>query len=240
MLNSKYSKVLSVVLVIAILIIIGFLVFIGIDWYRASISESENKNILEQFNDYVENEQKGNDSENLENVINNEETNTGIIDPVVDPSSNVEEPSGGDDNNSGSNSNSGLTVKGMKVAGTIEIPKTNVKYAILDNSSAKAMEVGIAMLYGPGVNKVGNTVLAGHNYRNGTFFSNNKKLNEGDLIYLTDTSGKRVKYVIYKKYQTDSNDFSYATRTTNGKREISVSTCTDDSSARLILWAREG
>ena len=47
-------------------------------------------------------------------------------------------------------------------------------------------------------------------------------------------------YVIYKKYQTDSNDFSYATRTTNGKREISVSTCTDDSSARLILWAKEG
>ena len=53
MLNSKYSKVLSVVLVIAILIIIGFLVFIGIDWYKASISESENKNILEQFNTRV-------------------------------------------------------------------------------------------------------------------------------------------------------------------------------------------
>lgn len=238
MLNSKYSKVLSVVLVIAILIIIGFLAFMGIDWYRASMSESENKNILEQFNDYVENEQKGNNSENLENGINNEETNADIIDPVVDPNSNVEEPSGEESNNSGSNS--GLTVKGMKVAGTIEIPKTNVKYVILDSSSAKAMEVGIAMLYGPGVNKNGNTVLAGHNYRNGKFFSNNKKLNEGDLIYLTDTSGKKVKYVIYKKYQTDSNDFSYATRTTNGKREISVSTCTDDSSARLILWAREG
>lgn len=234
MLNSKYSKVLSVVLVIAILIIIGFLVFIGIDWYKASISESENKNILEQFNNYVENEQKDNNNENLENVINNEDPNNEIIDPVVDPSSNVEEPSDGDNNNSG------LTIKRMKVAGTIEIPKTNVKYAILDNSSAKAMEVGIAMLYGPGVNKVGNTVLAGHNYRNGTFFSNNKKLNEGDVIYLTDTSGKRVKYVIYKKYQTDSNDFSYATRTTNGKREISVSTCTDDSSARLLLWAKEG
>ena len=71
MLNSKYSKVLSVVLVIAILIIIGFLVFIGIDWYKASISESENKNILEQFNNYVENEQKDNNNENLENVINN-------------------------------------------------------------------------------------------------------------------------------------------------------------------------
>ena len=191
------------------------------------------KNILEQFNNYVENEQKDNNNENLENVINNEDPNNEIIDPVVDPSSNVEEPSDGDNNNSG------LTVKGMKVAGTIEIPKTNVKYAILDNSSAKAMEVGIAMLYGPGVNKVGNTVLAGHNYRNGTFFSNNKKLNEGDVIYLTDTSGKRVKYVIYKKYQTDSNDFSYATRTTNGKREISLQTCTDNSKGRLIIWAVE-
>ena len=107
MLNSKYSKVLSVVLVIAILIIIGFLVFIGIDWYKASISESENKNILEQFNNYVENEQKDNNNENLENVINNEDPNNEIIDPVVDPSSNVEEPSDGDNNNSG------LTVKGM-------------------------------------------------------------------------------------------------------------------------------
>ena len=76
---------------------------------------------------------------------------------------------------------------------------------------------------------------------NGSYnYINGQKLNEGDVIYLTDTSGKRVKYVIYKKYQTDSNDFSYATRTTNGKREISVSTCTDDSSARLILWAKEG
>ena len=101
MLNSKYSKVLSVVLVIAILIIIGFLVFIGIDWYKASISESENKNILEQFNNYVENEQKDNNNENLENVINNEDPNNEIIDPVVDPSSNVEEPSDGDNNNSG-------------------------------------------------------------------------------------------------------------------------------------------
>lgn len=102
------------------------------------------------------------------------------------------------------------------------------------------METGIAILYGPGVNKIGNTVLAGHNYRNGTFFSNNKKLAIGDKIYLTDTSGKKVTYTIYKKYQTDANDFSYATRDTNGLREISVSTCTDDSSARLILWAKEG
>ncbi len=36
------------------------------------------------------------------------------------------------------------------------------------------------------LNKPGNTVIAGHNYRNSRFFSNNKKLNIGDKIYVTD------------------------------------------------------
>lgn len=34
-------------------------------------------------------------------------------------------------------------------------------------------------------------------------------------------------------------DFSYATRDTQGKREISLSTCTTDPSKRLVIWARE-
>ena len=117
-------------------------------------------------------------------------------------------------------------------------PSSNVKYAILDNSSAKAMEVGIAMLYGPGVNKVGNTVLAGHNYRNGTFFSNNKKLNIGDKIYVTDLDGKRMTYTIYDKFETDDTDTEYMTRDTQGAVEISLTTCTDDSKARLIILAK--
>ena len=100
------------------------------------------------------------------------------------------------------------------------------------------MEVGIAMLYGPGVNKVGNTVLAGHNYRNGTFFSNNKKLNIGDKIYVTDLDGKRMTYTIYDKFETDDTDTEYMTRDTQGAVEISLTTCTDDSKARLIILAK--
>ena len=235
MLNSKYSKVLTIILIIAIVIIVGLLVFIGIDWYKAYTVGKDTENSLGQFNSYIENQNNGQSDDGIANSDNINRIPNSDNNIVEEPGNNIVEEPSDNTNNSG-----GLTYKGMKVAGVIEIPKTKVKYNVLDDPSAKAMEVGIAMLYGPGVNKVGNTVLAGHNYRNGTFFSNNKKLNEGDVIYLTDTSGKRVKYVIYKKYQTDSNDFSYATRTTNGKREISVSTCTDDSSARLILWAKEG
>ena len=223
MLNSKYSKVLTIILIIAIVIIVGLLVFIGIDWYKAYTVGKDTQNSLDQFNSYIENNQNNDNNANFENNIDNNNI-------IEEPNNNniIEEPS---DNNNNSNSE-GLTYKGFKVAGVIEIPKTKVKYNVLDDPSAKAMEVGITIIYGPGLNQTGNTVLAGHNYRNGTFFSNNNKLSSGDKIYITDLSGKKVTYTIYKKYKTDPNDFSYATRNTNGKREISLTTCTDDSSAR--------
>ena len=230
MLNSKYSKVLTIILIIAIVIIVGLLGFIGIDWYKAYTVGKDTQNSLDQFNSYIENNQNNDNNANFENNIDNNNI-------IEEPNNNniIEEPS---DNNNNSN-HEGLTYKGIKVAGVIEIPKTNVKYNVLDDPSAKAMEVGITIIYGPGLNQTGNTVLAGHNYRNGTFFSNNNKLSSGDKIYITDLTGKKVTYTIYKKYKTDPNDFSYATRNTNGKREISLTTCTDDSSARIIIWAKE-
>lgn len=87
--------------------------------------------------------------------------------------------------------------------------------------------------------KFGNTVLVAHNYRNGTFFSNNNKLAVGDKIYITDSTGEKIEYTIYNKYLTSDKDFSYATRNTEGKREISLSTCTNNSSQRLVIWAKE-
>ena len=95
------------------------------------------------------------------------------------------------------------------------------------------------MLYGPGLNQIGNTVIAGHNYRNGGFFGNNKKLELGDKIYITDAYGNKVEYTITNKYLTTDTDFEYASRDTQGKREISLSTCTSDASKRLVIWAKE-
>ncbi len=151
--------------------------------------------------------------------------------------------------NNNQNSNSNVTAKpqtkvtkkykGYNVIGTIKIPKTKVSYPIVDSTTPAAMDTAIVMLYGPGLNKEGNTVIVGHNYRNGGFFGNNKKLENGDKIYITDGEGKKVEYTIYNKYIAEDSDFSYATRNTNGKREISLSTCTSDSTKRLVIWARE-
>lgn len=129
--------------------------------------------------------------------------------------------------------------KGYTVIGTIQIPKTKVKSPIVDNVTPSSISAAVATLYGPGLNKVGNTVLVAHNYRNGTFFSNNKKLVVGDKIYITDTTGVKQEYTITKTYTTSAEDFAYATRNTNGKKEISLSTCTTDVNKRLVIWAVE-
>ena len=76
------------------------------------------------------------------------------------------------------------------------------------------------------------------NYRNDLFFSNNKKLSNGDKIYITDLNGTKLSYTIYNIFQTEENDTSFYNRDTDGAKEITLSTCTDDTSARLIVEAK--
>ena len=129
--------------------------------------------------------------------------------------------------------------KGYDMIGTIQIPRISVKAPIVDKVTPSSIAASVGHLYGPGLNLPGNNVLVAHNYRNGTFFSNNKKLEVGDKIYVTDLEGEKVEYTITKTYITEDSDFSYATRNTDGSREISLSTCTTDPSKRLVIWAKE-
>lgn len=223
--GSKYSKVLTIILVIAIIGIIAILIYIGYSIYRKNYIENGASQAVARFEDSI----FENDMNNIggQNQIAAGNTITGIND------GQSSEQSGS------SGSSSRIKYKGFYVIGTIKIPSINLSYPILEKVTKKSLETSVAFLYGPGLNKVGNNVIIGHNYRNGTMFSNLKNLKNGALIYITDESGKQVKYKMYRSYRTSGDDASYMTRNTNGKREISLSTCTDDSKARLIIWARE-
>lgn len=233
MFNSKYSKTLTIVLIIVIIAIIGLLIFFGIDVYRKFYIQEASGGVAEEFRNQV-----------LNTTINNGNTgpNTNIINdltPSIDLNDLYQNTTTSDPDDDDGNGE----YFGYDVIGTIEIPKTGVDYPIIPDyqGSINSLNVGIVMLYPPniGLNEVGNAVLAGHNYRNGTFFSNNKRLQLGDKIYITDKSGKRVEYEITKKYETAAGDSSYMNRDTKGKREISLTTCTNDTSKRLIIWAKE-
>ncbi len=225
MFNSlKYNKILTIVITISILILISVGVFWGYDVYKRHKINQETGDAVNEFDENVTRTSiKGSGEGNLV-----ENTNLDFDENLVSASNEVRDPR-----------IATVTYKGYTMLGKIEIPAIQLNLPVLDRATASSMEVSVGVAYGPGLNQVGNTVIMGHNYRNGTFFANLYKLKLGDLIYITDNSGTKIKYTIYNMYETPASDFSYASRDTAGKREISLSTCTDDVQNRIIIWAKE-
>lgn len=227
MFNSKYSDVLTVILVVVIIAIIGLLGFWAYDVYTRNSTDKDAMDAINQFDDQI------NNNINKNNTIKNEVSSENVAKPDVD---------GVNNSNTNNTTNSGeedvKKYKGFIMVGYIQIPKTGINYPVLKEVTKKSIETSVAILYGPGLNKPGNTVIVGHNYRNGLFFSDNKKIAVGDKIYITDLSGNKVTYIVYNTYETTPEDSEYMTRETNGAMEISLSTCTDDSSGRIIIWAK--
>ncbi len=133
-----------------------------------------------------------------------------------------------------------------EILGTIEIPKVNLKCAILNEVTPRSIQIAVGQIYtANGLNKPGNTVIYGHNYRNNLFFSRNDELNNGDKIYILNQEGTKLTYEIYNIFIATSTDTSFyikSSEDTAGKAEITLSTCTDDASTtdrRLIVQARE-
>ena len=120
---------------------------------------------------------------------------------------------------------------------TINIPKINVNYPILSETSTELLKISPCKFWGADPNQVGNFCIVGHNYRNSLFFSKVPTLEYGDIIKITDLSGKTVKYSVYDKYEVDPDDTACTSQLTNGRTEITVITCTNDSKQRVVLKA---
>ena len=65
-----------------------------------------------------------------------------------------------------------------------------------------------------------------------------KTLRNGDIIEITDTSGNTLRYSVYNKYEVIPEDLSCTSQLTNGRKEITLITCTNDSKMRVIVKAR--
>ena len=127
---------------------------------------------------------------------------------------------------------------------TINIPKINVQYPILDGQTDSEEEteallkIAPTKFWGANPNEVGNFCVVGHNYRNSKFFSKVPTLVNGDVIEITDSTGRTLRYSVYNKYEVVPEDLSCTSQLTNGAKEITVITCTNDSKMRVIVKAR--
>ena len=137
--------------------------------------------------------------------------------------------------------NTSVTSSGQEyhTVAIINIPSIGVNYPILNLTTDELLKISPCYFWGPKPNEVGNFCIVGHNYRNTKFFSKVPTLQNGDIIEITDLSGRTLKYSIYDKYVVDPTDVSCTSQRTNGDKEITVITCTNDSSQRVVVKAKE-
>ena len=127
--------------------------------------------------------------------------------------------------------------KTYEIVGKVSIPSINVDYPILSETSDALLKVSVCKFWGSNPNEIGNLCIAGHNYRNKRFFSKVPTLKVGDIIEVTDLNNNTLKYSIYDKYTVDPTDTSCTSQITNGKKRVTLITCTDDSKQRVIVQA---
>ncbi len=129
--------------------------------------------------------------------------------------------------------------KGYKVSAKLEIPKIKLETYVLEEFSNDSLNVSVTKFWGPNPNEVGNLCIAGHNFQRKNMFRNLKKLEVGDTFYISDNKIGKLEYEVYELYRVTPDDISCLSQETEGKREVTLITCTNDSKKRIIVKARE-
>ncbi len=136
---------------------------------------------------------------------------------------------------------SNTTVDGVTytIESILTIPKIGITYPVLTETSDELLEISVNR-YWPEPdklkpNEVGNYCIVGHNYRNGKMFGRLHELENGDIVTLEDMSGRVLQYAVYDRYVVDPDDTSCTSQHTNGRKELTLITCTNYGTERLVV-----
>lgn len=124
--------------------------------------------------------------------------------------------------------------------GIVKIPKLNITYPILAKTTDALMKVAPCKFHGASPNEVGNLCIIAHNYRRkGVFFSDVPTLTIGDIVEIQDLSQRTIQYEVYDVHTVLPDNVADTTQRTNGRKEVTLITCTNDSEQRVIVRCRE-
>lgn len=125
------------------------------------------------------------------------------------------------------------------VESVLNIPRLGINYPVISEWSEELLKVSLNKYWGPKPNEVGNYCIIGHNYKSGKMFGNLSGITNGDIIELTDTSGRMIQYSVYDRYVVDPNDTACTSQLTGGNKEVTLITCKSYGQQRLVVKARE-
>lgn len=121
----------------------------------------------------------------------------------------------------------------------LKISSLGLEYPVLSQTSEELLKISLNKYWGPGPNEIGNYCIVGHNYKNGKMFGNLSKMEIGDTATLQAVGGKSVMYEVYDKYVVEPEDVSCTSQLTGGRKELTLITCTNYGTQRLVLKCRE-
>ncbi len=123
----------------------------------------------------------------------------------------------------------------FKAEAILNIESLGIKYPVLSETSEELLKISLNKYWGPNPNEIGNYCIVGHNYKNGKMFGKLSKIEVGDKITLTDANRNTLKYVVYNKYVVSPSDVRCTSQLTGGKREVTLITCSNYGTQRLIV-----
>ncbi len=121
----------------------------------------------------------------------------------------------------------------------LTIPKLGINYPVLSKTSEELLKISLNKYWGNGPNQIGNYCIVGHNYANGKLFGKLSQMEIGDTAVLEDMDGKKITYEAYDKFIVEPSDVSCTSQLTNGKREMTLITCKNYGTQRLVIKCRE-
>lgn len=228
----KIIKYFIIILIFTCIILSGILVYrIYNDKYQKnSINNNDDKLLMNSDNTVV------NNIELIEIIDNNIETINDTVENDIIETNNI------------INESNNITYEPMvysasngekyTIIARLKIPSLNIDMDVLSSTSNALLKISLNKYWGANPNEVGNMCIVGHNYENGTHFSNLSKIKLGDIIEITDNFGKTLSYTVYDTFVVDPYDTSCTSQLTNGETEITLITCYNSGKNRFVVKAR--
>lgn len=198
--------------------------------YDRGKSEEVSQEILMGMTKRKEEKEVDNTIKKKDNVIivalddSNEVINIPEVVPQEEPSTEVYTTTDGED----------YTIEAI-----VRVPRLDIEYPVISETSESLLKISVNKYWGPAPNEIGNYCIVGHNYKSKKMFGRLSEVVSGDIVELEGVNGKVVKYSVYDIDVVDPDDTTCTSQLTNGRREVTLITCTNYGTQRLVVKARE-
>lgn len=204
--------------------------------YDRNKSEEVSKEILAEIKEQVDNTVKKDENDKIVVILEVPGTQEDNEDKTENQNNNQTKT-----NNTKIDTKTYTSKDGVKYTteAILKIPKINIEYPVLSATSDALLFVSLNKYWGPQPNELGNYCIVGHYYENGKMFGKLHKLKNGDKAELTDLSGNTLKYQVYNKYVVEPTDTRCTSQLTDGRKELTLITCTNGGKQRLVVKLRQ-